>query len=238
MALSHEEAAHLLGAYALDAVDDDERRSVEAHAEQCPRCAAEIAEHRETASWLAHSTEAAPAGVWAAIDDEIDQRPSAAVVPLIAKRRLTRLLAVAAAAALLLGATAVVVQQQREIDGLRDQVAASGLKEEALRVLTLPDARRAVLRTGDGDALAQVVVAPDGTGFVVEDDLPPLDAARTYQLWALVDGVSISAGVLGPNPDVVPFRFAGPAQGIAISIEDVPGATSPARPLASGLLDA
>ena len=41
--LTHDEAAELLGAYALDAVEADERDAIEHHLNECPRCRAEVA---------------------------------------------------------------------------------------------------------------------------------------------------------------------------------------------------
>lgn len=51
--LTHEEVTELLGAYALDAVDEDERALVEEHLGLCARCRAEVQAHRETATLLA-----------------------------------------------------------------------------------------------------------------------------------------------------------------------------------------
>jgi anti-sigma factor RsiW len=62
--LTHEEAAELLGAYALDALDPDEAALVEEHLDQCPRCRAEVARHHEVAGLLANSGAEAPAEVW------------------------------------------------------------------------------------------------------------------------------------------------------------------------------
>ncbi|MER3453386.1 MAG: anti-sigma factor, partial [Acidimicrobiia bacterium] len=62
--LSHREIDELLGAYALDAVEPDERAAVEAHLRTCSRCWAEVADHREVAAYLAHSGGPAPEGVW------------------------------------------------------------------------------------------------------------------------------------------------------------------------------
>ena len=62
--LSHSELEELLGAYALDAVDGDERDAVELHLRECPRCRAEVADHREVAAALAQTGGPAPDGVW------------------------------------------------------------------------------------------------------------------------------------------------------------------------------
>ena len=66
-----DEYTETLGAYALDAVDDDERAVIEQHLRTCAWCAAEVAEHREVASFLAHSGTDAPEGVWDRIAAEL-----------------------------------------------------------------------------------------------------------------------------------------------------------------------
>lgn len=67
----HDEFTDLLGAYALDAVEPDERARIEAHLHTCPWCAAEVAEHREVAAYLSHSGTDAPDGVWDRIAAEL-----------------------------------------------------------------------------------------------------------------------------------------------------------------------
>ena len=72
----HEEIAELLGAYALDAVEPHERVLVEAHLAVCPRCAAEVDDHREVSAALAHGGTDAPVGLWAKIETEIRRTPA------------------------------------------------------------------------------------------------------------------------------------------------------------------
>jgi uncharacterized protein (TIGR03083 family) len=57
--LTHEEAAELLGAFALDACEADEAVAVEAHVATCDECAAEASSLREVAAVLG-SAETAP----------------------------------------------------------------------------------------------------------------------------------------------------------------------------------
>ncbi len=66
-----DEFSELLGAYALDAVDADERERIELHLIDCPRCRAEVAEHREVASYLSQSGAPAPEGIWDRIASEL-----------------------------------------------------------------------------------------------------------------------------------------------------------------------
>jgi len=72
---SHQDIEELLGAYALDAVGPDERELVELHLRNCPRCRAEVTEHREVAALLAHSGAPAPEGVWDRILQELESAP-------------------------------------------------------------------------------------------------------------------------------------------------------------------
>ena len=58
--LTHDEAAELLGAYALDAVEVAERDAIEHHLNECPRCRAEVADHRTVASFLGSAGGRAP----------------------------------------------------------------------------------------------------------------------------------------------------------------------------------
>lgn len=83
---THHDIQELLGAFALDAVDDEERDVIEAHLAGCPRCRAEVEGHRETAALLAHSGARAPEGVWDRISEALDEAPPALDLARIAPR--------------------------------------------------------------------------------------------------------------------------------------------------------
>lgn len=75
--VGHDEFIELLGAYALDAVDDDERRAVEAHLAMCPTCQAEVLEHIEVAAALgAQYAASMPADLWGRIETQIETGPT------------------------------------------------------------------------------------------------------------------------------------------------------------------
>jgi anti-sigma factor RsiW len=85
--MSHDEAAELLGAYALDAVDPDEVAAIEAHLESCPRCRDELRNHREVTGLLAYAGQEAPAGLWDRVVSEVraeETAPSGSRPPVIA----------------------------------------------------------------------------------------------------------------------------------------------------------
>ncbi len=230
----------LLGAYALDALDEDERLLVDRHLSTCDSCREEVRDHREVAALLAPPPIPPPDRVWgrilagiavAAPADEL-----APVVPLRRRERRfesTRWLAGAAAAVAVVALGVTVVVQSGRIGSLDDQVTAQQqeiaafqadpLRQAATAALEDPNARIADLTAEDTEARMQIVLLPDGTGYVFENTMTPLPDEATYQLWALVDDRIISAGVLGNDPGVVPFHL-DPAgvQGLVVT-EEVAG---------------
>ena len=72
--MTPEEIEALLGAYALDAVDDDERREIEEYLAQNPRARSEVDTHREVATLLAFSGAPAPEGLWDRIAGALEER--------------------------------------------------------------------------------------------------------------------------------------------------------------------
>jgi len=229
---SHEEMQELLGAYALDGVDRDEAAAVEDHLRECPRCRAEVAEHRETAAFLAHAGTDAPADLWDLIAGAVDAPAVVPIAPRVAARPvnvwLGRATAVIAAAAVFVIALLVVEvrDQDRRIDRLGQDSFAAAMDQPGARVVHL-DA---------GDTELPVVLASDGTASVELAALPTLAGGRTYQLWGASGTDLISVAVLGRNPGVVTFDADG-YSALAITEERAPGVVRTERtPIASGSL--
>ena len=210
------EIEELIGAYALDAVDDDERAAVEQHLAVCARCRAELVEHREVAALLAYEGAPAPGDVWDRIVVTLEEPPPAMRLKLdepgeviaLDSHRATKsrrsiyiaVAGIAAALALVLGLVAV-----RRSDDSSGQLALSTLAEQARAT---PGSTTATLLPPEGQSGAQAVavVTPDGQGYLEAGNLPALPADRTYQLWGVVDDQAISLGVLGTNPDITAFQ--------------------------------
>jgi hypothetical protein len=237
--LSHEELQELTGAYALDAVEPDEREAMELHLLECPRCRAEVAEYREVAAFLAHNGYTAPEGLWDRIAGALEEAPPpldlAPVVALPQPRRspgLRIVAAVAAAAAVVAAFLGVkVIDLDNKLDRFESEDA---LARAAFRAQQDPERRTIELADEDGNEGAELVLLPDGTGYVVSDRLDPLSPDRTWQLWAIVDGQAISMGVLGSDPGIASFQAAGEPSAFALSNEVVGGAPQPTAPLYSG----
>jgi anti-sigma-K factor RskA len=238
--LSHEELRALTGAYALDAVEPDERELIELHLMECPRCRAEVAEFREVAAFLAHNGHPAPEGLWDRISGALEETPPpldlAPVVAMPARRPTGMRIAAAVAAAAAVVAVffgVKVVDQGNQLDRIEAQNA---IDRAVVQAQQDPRSRTVDLVAANGTETAEIVLRPDGTGFLVKDRLTPLAPDRTYQLWMLVDGKPISAGVLGPDPGIVAFKAAGDPAGFAISNEVRGGAAQPTEALYTGEL--
>ena len=233
---THHDIQELLGAFALDAVDDDERDVIEAHLAGCPRCRAEVEGHRETAALLAHSGERAPEAVWDRIAEALDEAPPALDLTRITDRPAPRVIPLRLAAATMAVAAAVTlflgVALGRNDDGLDrfDKVAEAMEKvlvaNAANAALTNPQAEQTQLTSADGKATARVVRLPDGTGYLLPANLASLPAGRVYQLWAVRSDAKISLGVLGATPEVSAFRMSGPVVAYAVTEEAAGGVAS------------
>ena len=245
--LSTRELDELLGAYALDAVDEDEREQVEAYLDRTPAARSLVAEYRETAALLAHSDTEAPPGLWERIEQTLEEEPPQLATPVRGgvvafesrRTRLRRRIAVAvgvAAAVVVVGSLTVkVVQQDDRIDELGREAGNGSVLAAAETASRDPHAALVTLSSTDGALEARAVYLPDGDGFLVQNNLRPLPPDRTYQLWALLGDPgaerAISAGVLGPDPGVTAFKVQGPVAGLAITDEPSPGSVYPSNPV-------
>jgi anti-sigma-K factor RskA len=243
--LSRRELDELLGAYALDAVDDDEREQLEAYLERTPDARQLVAEYRETAALLSHGGTEAPSGLWERIQQALEEEPPRLAMPSPGRAgtlgsrgarirgRVAAAVGVAAAVVAVGALTVKVVQQDDRIDELSRKAETGSVLAAAEAASRDPRADRVALSSTDGALEARVVYLPDGAGFLVEDNLGALPLDRTYQLWALMGdapGRPISAGVLGPDPGVAAFRVRGPVAAFAITDEPSPGSEAPGGP--------
>jgi hypothetical protein len=239
----------LLGAHALDAVDEHEREAVEAYLDQTPEALAEALRLDAAVSALAATQTAdVPEGSWERLRAELrtptaegldslpvlrlptrtvqDERPPAR------RRRIGLAAAVLAMAAALVVGIAIGVARPRHDGGS----AADRLSGLAATALADPAARRADL-VGNPGLSATVVVTEDGRGYLLGDDLVALPADRTYQLWSLDGAAPVSLAVLGNDPGVVAFPATAGVTSLAVTEEPAPGAAAPGQaPVLSGTL--
>lgn len=241
--MEHEEIAELLGAYALGALEADERARVDDLLDRSPEARVELAryEHALVALNDAEATAPLPAGGWdrvrTAMHDEAadGDRPTMAPVVELPILRLPRRerarrggpVVLAAAAAIVAAglAVALVVQRQGGSGSLQD-AADAALTDGASRIGRL---------AGDGLSI-RAVVDGRGNGYLFAADLPALPEGRVYQLWSLDGPAPVSLGILGNRPGLVAFPTGGQVRTLALSTEDAPGVTAPTNPIAEGAL--
>lgn len=231
------ELDELLGAYALDAVDDDERRRVEDYLAVNPRAQSEVQAHREVATMLAFTGMDAPDDLWGRIAEEIGEQappPGPELAKVLAideapRRRRSRLASAApwiasVAAAAVIGFVAIGLADRA--DAPSDPIASALEVARADR-----DSISTVLVSEGSDTSAEAVIDQDGHGFVVAHDLPVLPDDQTYQLWGVVpNGDVISLGIFGPAPEIETFTVEGEVTALAITIEQAPGVISDGNP--------
>jgi anti-sigma factor RsiW len=209
----------LSGAYAVDALDDDERAQFERHLAECAECRSEVDSLREAASLLAETTTSAPP---AALRDKVlagistvrplPPEPSAAPVVSLESRRRRRTTAwlAAAAAVVALGGGGVVWNQVHDSSCDRFCQVAEASDAHTYKVQL-------------GDATASVVVSKKNNGaYIVTQRMPAAPAGKEYVLWLQHGSMMTQAGVMpkGPDNEVLLSGDAATADGAAVSIED------------------
>jgi hypothetical protein len=209
--VNHAEVMELLGAYALDAVEPDEAAQIEDHLRDCPRCRAELAQHREVASHLSYVGAPAPDAVWGRIAAELSPSGPRPAMPRLYPRRppwVARTIGVAAAlvAVAIGGLGWQLHDEQAKVHSIAAQMKVSRLTQLMTTASLDPSSTRVTLASADKRVKVSVVVGADGDGFLTSNDtLPPLADHRTYQLWGTTGDRTVSLGVLGGHPGVVAF---------------------------------
>jgi Anti-sigma-K factor rskA/Putative zinc-finger len=252
--IGHDEVQELLGAYALDAVDGEEKTFVEYHLERCPRCRDELRSYREVVGLIANAGQEAPPGLWDRLLEGIGE-PAAGRplpdIPSIGGRRPSRLErlwrpVLAGVAAVLILAVALLGVQvgrlQNRTDHLNRQVAVvvNGLQPSVSVVsqaLTEPGAHRVQLRpAGGGPAQLDAVILPGGSGYLYGSRLAPLPSSQTYQLWGITGPQAISYGLIGSVPaQVTAFRAGHSVEVLAVTVEEAGGVPAPTQtPIVEG----
>lgn len=230
----------LVGAYALDAVDDLERAAFDRHIADCETCRGELDELRETVARLADTSWSVPpprlrTEVMATVR-RTRQLPPRAPAPAEAEKRAPRWrrLSVAAAAAVLLaGGTGVAVYGVQEQRVREQRSIASAAQQQEARTRAILAAPDLVVRTAPviGGGKATVASSPSRQAAVVlvgaDRNLTPDQA---LQLWTIEGtGPPVSAGVLaaGSNSATQPIELRTGTDIVAVSVEPAGGSVRP-----------
>ena len=226
----------LSGAYALDALPDDERAFFERHLAVCDACREEVAELQETTALLAGGVAQAPPpglrdAVLAAADVTRQLPPERPVQSPTASRSWlrSRILAPLAAclsiAVLALGATVVVLNERLEESRSRPDVTP------LVSVLGAEDLQTVELDLGAA-VPGRFMYSPDlDRGVLVAHGIADPGAHETYELWLIHDGTPVPAGLFRPDGSGAAVAHIDStvrgAELVAVTIEPAGGSTEP-----------
>lgn len=221
----------LVGAYAVDALDDVERAAFERHLAECSTCQAEVAGLREAAAMIGAAAAAEPP---TGLRDKVlaDIATVRPLPPSVGRRTVgstpggrTRLgpraLIAAAAAVIALGAGIAVVQPWDD-DTSQTQLTA------AERVAAADDATTYTQKVGE--ATATLVVSERlNEAVLVTTDMPEAPEGKVYELWLDHEEVGmVPAGLMeGDEPEVVLEGDPATAIGFGITVEPEGGSEEP-----------
>jgi anti-sigma-K factor RskA len=125
-----------------------------------------------------------------------------------------------------------VVRQQSRIDDLDAEMHRDPMEQQAMTARASSNAHVIALDSMNGGAGAEVVMLPDGTGYLMGRELPSLGEGSTCQLWAKVgegsDARMVSLGVLGNDPGISPFRLTATPTMFEVTKEPSTGSPLPA----------
>ncbi|WP_433302848.1 anti-sigma factor [Actinoplanes sp. CA-030573] len=231
----------LIGAYALDAVDDVERAAFDRHLRECEECRTEVDELREASARLAAGAWSVPpprlrANVMAAVRTTRqlapETRPARAARPAMRWRRW----AAAAAAVVAVGGVTYAVQDQRV---RREHAAAEAARADEAQVravLAAPDlvVRDQVVTGGGRVTVAVSRLRNAGVIMLAADSVP---GGRVYQLWTVRGGAAHSEGALdtGQTAAVRIVEGIDQASGVGVTLEPPGGSATPTLPMVAAL---
>ncbi len=226
--MSAHEIHALSGAYAVDALEPDERAEFERHLAGCSVCQAEVASLREATALLAVDAETDPP---AALRDRVlagisTVRPLPPAAPVRARRlgRARRLPTLLAAAAVLVvaGLGTTIWLQNTSNDSTRPTAAEL--------ILGASDAKRVEVELPGGASATVVRSVSERRAVLVTHDMPPAPAGKVYELWLQTPaGTMQPAGLMdgAGSTTVVLDGDAAKATGVGITVEPPGGSAAP-----------
>jgi anti-sigma-K factor RskA len=217
----------LLAAYALDALDDDERERFERHLADCEECTDQLAMLREPVAALAYAAEGpVPRNE---LRDRIIEgaraEPRAAVIKL--PRRNWALGAVAGVAA---AAAALAIGLGLWANSLSNSLDRERSANSAVEKLLAENATTKPLIGANGS----LIVAKNGQAGLLVCGLAGAPSAKTYEAWVISGKSPVPAGLFrggnGCSSVLLTQRVPKNAT-VAVTLERAGGATSPTLPI-------
>ncbi len=216
--MDHDFMQALVAAYAIDALEPDEREEVRQHLDTCERCRSDLEGFEQTASWLSLVTEPLP--LPGGFTERVLAKRPDPVRTLGARRRMRGAFLAAAVVALLAVATWSTLSSFESRDDLRAQ-------REVIEALVRGDEQ--IELSGSGDAVGRVIPTEDGALFVATG-LSPVGEGLVYQLWIKDGDVITSGGTFESSRGVAVVRIErrfGDFSGALVTTEPEGGSSQP-----------
>jgi anti-sigma-K factor RskA len=233
--MSHEVVQELIPAYALGAVDQDERALVVAHLDECPACRALLSDYQAVGTGLLYTVPlvAAPPGLTEDLRRRMAQ-PRWQTGPRRARFAFLRRPAYLALAASLILLLATNLYWSNRLAQAERQAA---LLAELLQAPSIP-----LQADSDASQASGVLHVPrrGQVALLVVRDMPPLPADKVYQLWLVRSGQRESGGLFRVNRDGSGFllvKSPRPLQeyeAVGITAEPAGGSPGPTSPRVIG----
>lgn len=225
----------LAGAYALDALDDDERAMFEEHLHDCPECTEEVHGLRNAAAELSNLTEVGPppqlrAAVLGAVAQSRPLPPlvdGARVLPLRRARSAALWQGLAAACALI----AIVVSAWGFSQHRQAQRSTNARVSVVESLLAAPDVRATTTAMKQGQGTL-IYSRREHRLVLLGRGMPVLPADEIYQLWLMSPtGQPVSGGLFRPDPNGnIELPASGVVDGVdrmGVSVEPAGGSAQP-----------
>jgi len=238
--MNHRDLEELLVLAALDTLEPEQARLLEAHVATCATCPAELASLRQTVGWMGAGV--APVTPPASLRARV---LAATAAPAVARasRPAPGLRSSLAAAATLCAAGAVLAVSMYAL-GLSSRLQAIEAELDNERdlatFLTSPDTATIVLAGTDQAPKARLKLAYDrrtGRALLFGYDMPAPPEGKAYQLWFIAGGKPLPGRVFSPDTtghgswkDEVP-PDGRDASVFAITLEPASGVVAPTGPM-------
>jgi anti-sigma-K factor RskA len=237
--MSSPEVHTLTGAYALNALDPDERAEFETHLAECPDCTHEVAELRATAARLGAAVALTPPEnlkqrVMVTIASTRQERPSGLrLVGGDPNRRRTWTMRISVAAAVIAVAAAgtfggIAISANSALHTAQSQLSQAQQQYGPVAQLLRASDLRVARGTAAGGSATLLTSQKLGRSVLVTAHMPVQAVNKTYQVWAMGPAGAASLAVLG-NGSGGTFTLGGlgSATTIGITLEPAGGSRQP-----------
>jgi anti-sigma-K factor RskA len=204
--MEHAEIHELSAAYALDALDSEQRTEFEEHLLRCAECRETVSLFQETAAALAYGvqTPAPPPALGGRILEQARrERPNVAPLrPRWVLPATATVAAVAATVAIALGVWTAILDNR--LDARPEALSLEGTN-------------------------GSLIVAPSGEGTLLVDDLAAAPPGKIYEAWVIQDGLPRPAGTFagGGRVAFVLTRDVPEDAVVAVTVERAGGVEKP-----------